>query len=282
VTVRVILTDLDGTLLEPGGEACEDVRSLLAELSRRLIPVCPVSSKTAAELRVIGRELALRAPAGFENGAGVLDTDDTVELDAAAVPLDRLVPLASRLRERTGAPLRTLFELTDAELAAITGLGGEALAAARERRATLPLVVDPAWDDRLRAGLSAHPSLRLIRGNRFLHLQGTHDKAAAAGELAHRFRAREGLTVACGDAPNDAGLLARADVAVIIPGPAGPHPELLRRLPRARVAPHPHGRGWAAAVREILSEDPSPPRRKASPEDGNEDPPPGRRETPDG
>jgi hypothetical protein len=36
-----------------------------------------------------------------------------------------------------------------------------------------------------------------------------------------------------------------------VPSATGPSQELLAKIPNACVAPHPHGRGWATAVREI-------------------------------
>ncbi len=257
--VRAVLTDLDGTLLEPDGSVCAEVRVVLAELARLAVPVCPLTSKTASEVRAIVQTLGLDAPASFENGAGVLHQDDTVELRPGAVPLAELVTVAVLVRTATGAPLRSILELADAELTALTGLRGVQLAAARDRRATLPLVVDAAWDDVFRAALPALPPLRVVRGNRFLHLQGAHDKGGAVPRLIELSPDRVGATVACGDSPNDAELLARADVPVIVPGAAGPNPDLVGRFPGARVAPLPNGRGWAAIISELLAEELAPP-----------------------
>ena len=257
--VRAILTDLDGTLLEPDGGVCEEVRSLLADLSRLHAPVCPLTSKTVAELRTLLRKLALRTPASFENGAGVLREDGGVEPCPGAVPLARLVAIADDLRAATGAPIRTLLDLPDLELARLTGLRGEALGAARERRATLPLVVAASWDEAIRRALPRDPAVRVVRGNRFLHLQGDHDKAGAVPRLLATLGKGSGRLVGCGDSPNDAGLLALADLAVIVPSADGPDPELVGLFPAARLAPMPHGRGWAAALRDILAEpDPKP------------------------
>jgi len=253
VRLRAVLTDLDGTLLEPDGAVLPEARAAVQALAAAGIPVCPVTSKTASELAPIMARLGLAAPAGIENGAGVRHADGHVELLAAAVPLEALGLALDRLRRRTGAPARSILELSDAELAALTGLDAPALATARTRSATLPLVVEPSWDGTLRAALPAQPPLRLIRGNRFLHLQGNHSKADVATRLLELSGPRAGSVVACGDAPNDAELLGGADLAVIIPGAAGPDRELTRRSAGARVAPLPHGAGWAAVMCELLA-----------------------------
>jgi len=248
VTVAVVLTDLDGTLLEPDGTVTAEALAALGEMRRSRVPVCAVTSKTIPELEELAGRLGLDAPAGFENGAGVWWPDGRVELHPAAVPVSELADVAATLRSGTGIALHTLLELGDDELGAITGLRGAALAAARHRRATLPLVVAPDHDQALRAVLPGDGSLRLLRGNRFLHLQGAHDKADVAPRLSAVVTREPGRTVACGDAPNDLELLARADVRVIVPGADGPDQTLVRRFPDAIVAPLPHGRGWAASL----------------------------------
>jgi len=252
--VRAVFTDLDGTLLEPDGSVCEDALAALTELRELRVPVCPLTSKTASELALIMEMLGLATPAGFENGAGILLSDGTLELQPTAVPVAELVALLARARGETGAPVRTILELPDEELSALTGLRGKSLTAARARQATLPLLVEGSWDETLRAALVPSRHLHLIRGNKFLHLQGDHDKITVLPRLIELLDQDVGVTVACGDSPNDAELLARADVPIIVPGAGGPHPELVRGFPHARVAPLPHGRGWAASVRSIVRE----------------------------
>jgi mannosyl-3-phosphoglycerate phosphatase len=250
--IRAVLTDLDGTLLEPDTTVHRDVPEVLSRLGALGIPVCPVTSKTPAELELVFRDLSLTGPAGFENGAGIWHADGLLSLVAAAVPMAELRQVLVALRGRTTVPFRSFKDLSDRKLAAITGLLQEGVKAARQRIATMPLLVDPIHDETLRAALPVDPPVRLIRGNRFLHLQGWHDKADAVSLLLEALGPGDGVTVACGDAPNDSGLLAAADVQVIVPSARGPHPALIERFPNAPVAPLPNGRGWAAAIASLL------------------------------
>ncbi len=251
--VGAVLTDLDGTLLEPDGTLLEEVRDFLGRLAADGIPVCAVTSKTAGEIAGIRTAAGLATPAGFENGAGVLHADGAVELLAAAVATARLQAILERLRRRTGAPVSSIREMSDREIGSMTGLAPEQAALARHRRASLPLVVDPEWDEPLRRALPSSPRLQLLRGNRFLHLQGFHDKADVVPRLLELVGAPEGAVVVLGDAPNDRRLVAAGDVGIIVPGEAGPHPELVEAVPTATVAPMPHGRGWVAAVAAVLA-----------------------------
>lgn len=249
--IRAVLTDLDGTLLEPDGRLGAEARAALDELAGAGVPVLPVTSKTAAEVGWLLGQLGLAGPAGFENGAGVLGRDGNARLLPAAVPVELLRHVAERLRTATGAPIRSIEELEDAELAAITGLVGEELERARRRQATLPLVVDERWDESLRC--AKPPEVVLVRGNRFLHLQGRHAKADVVPELLAAVPG-EGMVVACGDAPNDIELLRTGNVAVIVPSRHGANARLRAALPEARLAPAAHGRGWALAVLALLEE----------------------------
>ena len=48
--IRAIFTDLDGTLLEPDGSLRAEASAEIQRLSASDIPVCLVTSKTAAEV----------------------------------------------------------------------------------------------------------------------------------------------------------------------------------------------------------------------------------------
>lgn len=253
--IRAVLTDLDGTLLEPDGTVHPEVCGALRRLAVLGVAVCPVSSKTPSELEALLGELELRAPSGFENGAGIRHSDGRLELDPGAVELPVLRSLLPGLRKRAAVPVESIEELSDAALARITGLSGAALGRVRQRLATLPLIADPEHDQALRDPLSELPELRLTRGNRFLHFQGNHDKADIVARLLESASGARGITVGLGDAPNDLDLLSRVDVAVIVPSEAGPHPVLRERLRGAVVAPAPHGAGWVAAVCALIEAD---------------------------
>jgi len=250
MTPRAILTDLDGTLLEPDGTLSPEARQALAEAAAKGVPVVPITSKTAAEVAALLPQFSPSPGAGLENGGAVLRPDGTLVLSPQALPLAQLQELAAQLRRATGVALATIFELGEEELAQLTQLPPGALPAMRRRLATLPLVVERKHDQTLRQALS--PPAQLVRGNRFLHLQGPHSKASVLPQLLESIPGA-GPLVALGDAPNDVALLLAADVAVVVPGFHGPNPQLLAAVPGARVAPLPHGRGWAAVVQELLA-----------------------------
>lgn len=244
----LVLTDLDGTLLETDGSICPEARQALDRCRDVGVAVCPVTSKTPDELASITQAFGLSTPAGFENGAGVRLPDGQLELTSAAVPVAVLREVVGHLRRSTGMAIDSIEDLDDDALASLTQLPRALLPLVRRRHATLPLVVPAAADGLLRAALPDPGRLRLVRGNRFLHLQGSHTKADAVDRLVALAGHPAGAVVTCGDSPNDLELLERGDVAVIVPGAGGPNPELRRAFPDAIIAQHPHGRGWAAVI----------------------------------
>jgi mannosyl-3-phosphoglycerate phosphatase len=251
--LRAVLTDLDGTVLEADGSLLPEAAAAYRRLVATGVPVCPVTSKTADEVGRLLETLGVAVPAGCENGGVVRRRDGVVELHPGATPFHRLRAIATDLRRATGAPLTSLDELSDRDLTDLTGLEGRALERARSRVATLPLLVEPQWDERLRAALPSALPLRLERGNRFLHLQGRHGKEDAVPRLLELLAPGTGKLVASGDAPNDLRLLQLAEVRVVVPGADGPNADLVAALPGAIVARWPHGRGWAAALLDLLA-----------------------------
>ena len=259
MTRRLLLfTDVDGTLLDAETYRPDAARPGLAAARAAGAPVILNTSKTEPETRALAAELGLDAPFAVENGGGIYvppghfgdnGEEGLVALGAAhADILAALDELADSFR------FRGISSMSDREVEAACGLPAGAVGAARERRFSEPLVWrdDPARLDEFAAALAGR-GLVLRRGDRFVHVMGDTDKAAAVARLAPRYRARwpGAVSVGLGNGPNDLGMLAAADVAVVIRNPNGRNIE----YPGARV-PAGHGpAAWSRAVRALLEED---------------------------
>ena len=70
-TKRIILTDLDGSLLDPDTYSFGPAKSLLVMLEKIGIPVIPVTSKTFSEVLKLKNELNNNHPFITENGSAI-------------------------------------------------------------------------------------------------------------------------------------------------------------------------------------------------------------------
>ena len=249
-----VVTDLDGTLLDHGGVLGEVARTAIGELRRRGIPVVPLTSKTDVELREFLAELDVGGIGSLENGAGIVGPAGVV-VSEKAVPVASLAARLAELAQLTGLRLTSAAELPTAELRRITGIPEERIPSMLARGFGLPFLAPEGAAEVLGRFAQRLPATRLTRGGQFWHLSGDHGKEDAV-ELLLRAGLVSRPLAGLGDASNDAAFLARCDVAVLVPRASGEvDPVLLAAVPAGRAAPFPAGRGWAAAVADLLGED---------------------------
>lgn len=249
----LVFSDLDGTILDHQSYVWDAARPAMRALRANGAGLVLASSKTAAEMAPLRAQMGFADwPAIIENGAGLLapDTGDTPG-DSAAAPYADL-----RAKIKTLPPgFRGFGDMTDAEVAEITGLSLPQARLARERRFSEPGLWQGS-DAEKRAFLDAAQAAGLAaqQGGRFLTLSFGATKADQMEALIAQYRPR--ITLALGDAPNDIAMLTRADYGVIIANPAAtPIPEQAgersgRIIRQAQSAPA----GWATAVTEFLND----------------------------
>ena len=268
----LIATDLDGTLLDddyPLEVAAAAIDGLF-ELPE--VAGCPVrlrvvlaTSKTLAEGARLAGRCASRPILAFENGAGIAwraaactrrgtERLHGYEIESGGVDYGRIRRRLLRLREKPGYRFRGFGDMSAQEVAGRTGLDEESAALAKQRMASEPLV----WQG-TRAALQSFQcdlgdlGLTLELGGRFHHVAGRRNKAGAVAAI-RRYLAREGqetvVTLACGDAPNDAEMMLAADYALVFPGRNGGY-----ALPAGSTVIHAPGAGpetWQYCVSRII------------------------------
>ncbi|MEB3321779.1 MAG: HAD-IIB family hydrolase [Synechococcaceae cyanobacterium] len=257
-----VVSDLDGTLLDHRYD-WSPAAGTLERLRQRGIPVIPCTSKTAWEVRRFRRAAGLCDPFIVENGGAVLGEEAGGEWRLVlGRPAGELQDALAGIAAAIGRPLRALADCSPAEVTALTGLRGEEARRAREREWSVPFLLPCGtaeaaaradWGPLL--GAAAARGLKVVLGNRMAHLiDAATDKGRALDALRARCAAPGTRVLALGDSPNDEALLEAADVAVVVPGPEGPHPGLRAGIAagRYRLAPAPHGAGWAAVVEDLI------------------------------
>ncbi|WP_136637517.1 HAD-IIB family hydrolase [Pseudooceanicola onchidii] len=250
----IVFTDLDGTLLDHHDYSWQAAAPALDRLKAHGIPLVIASSKTAAEIAPLRAELGFaHCPAIVENGAGFLAGDSNPTDDTGSYP---------RLRaalDTLPAPLRKAFrgfgDMSDAEVASITGLSRKAARLAQTRAFSEPGLFEgdePALQAFVEA-LSAQ-GIKARRGGRFLTLSFGGTKADRMADIGAEYGAP--YSIALGDAPNDVEMLEAADHGVVIANPAGPP---LLPLPSEAAggisrSEKPGPSGWNDSILRLLSD----------------------------
>ena len=265
----VVITDLDGTLLDHETYTFDAARPALDRLRREGIPLVLCTSKTRAETEELRRALENEHPFIVENGGAVVIPDgyfpfpipgDRIETAAGSTTVmigDRyrdLVAALARAARESGVPVRGFAQMTDADVAAATGLPLPEARLARQREFDEPFeVLDdgdaaPLLDAITRAGK------RWTAGGRFYHITGASDKAKAVRVLIDLYRRRLGdvTTVGLGDAPNDATFLRQVDVPIVVASARSS--EVASVVPGSTVTRLSGPSGWNEAVLERLGD----------------------------
>jgi mannosyl-3-phosphoglycerate phosphatase len=248
-----VVTDLDGTLMDHHYDWSAAIDAIRC-LQQRGIPVIPCTSKTAEEVLRFREAADLHDPFIVENGGAIYGESTTGELwhHDLGPSWRQLRPQLDALERELGEPLLALDDLSDLEADRLLGLSGEALRQAQRRQCSVPFVPPPTTESRHRLQVLAEMhQLSVVQGNRLGHLLGAGvSKGRALQILKQRLGAPDVKVLALGDSPNDLPLLDAGDCAVVVPGSAGPHPELQSGVAEGRyqLAPAPHGEGWSAAV----------------------------------
>lgn len=248
----VVFTDLDGTLLDHETYSFSAAQDALNLLSQKGIPLVLASSKTSAEIAPLHAKLGLgTTPAIVENGAGLYDPTIPPHAENAKYKAIRAI------LDAIDATLRHQFEgfgdMSVSRVADLTGLTPEDAARAKDRCFSEPGL----WhgDDGSRETFLktlAELGLTARQGGRFLTLSHGQTKADAMSAVIKQLNGT--ITLALGDAPNDAEMLAAADHAVIIRNDHGPDfPDISTKgtLFRTNAA---GPEGWNSAVLRIVKQ----------------------------
>jgi mannosyl-3-phosphoglycerate phosphatase len=249
-----VFTDLDGTLLDSTTFDFEPARPVLERLRRAHVPVVPVTSKTFDEVEPLARDFGWHHALIVESGGGIVGWDgDRWIFESTGPSSDALCLATDEIEHRTGAQIALYSAMDAATATRYSGLTGDSLRRSQRRRFSEPFIIE-AGDAEKVIEAAAAMSLRVRRGGRFLHLGGISGKGDAAARIRDEL-GRDVTIVALGDAPLDAEFLDLADIPIIVPHREGtPDPELVLRVPHARVAPVHGPAGWAAAIDAVWRE----------------------------
>ena len=266
----VVMTDLDGTLLDHDTYSFSAATSVLSRLKSAGIPIILNTSKTDMELKSLRESLRNSDPYVVENGSAIFVSADyfgeEIERPAQKTGITKHILGALRSEILTQIQkIRTdenfLFtgfaDMEVSEVIAYTGLSEIAALQAMARDFSEPLIwQDSAHQLRKFEALIANHGLRLLQGGRFVHVIGACDKGKCLHWLRKRFTDSYGATplfVALGDSQNDVAMLNAADIAVIVRSSHHEPPDLEKQS-SVMITEETGPQGWADALTQILDE----------------------------
>ena len=264
----LLITDLDGTLLDATSYSFSDASPALNLIRERGIPLVLCSSKTRAEIAALRERLGNAHPFITENGGGIFiprgyfltgveaEEADGYQLIRLGMPYAEIRNRFVRLREQLHAKVRGFADMTVAEISTLTGLAANEATLARQRDFDEPFVFDGEPDGNfLRAIEDA--GLHWTQG-RIFHIMGQHDKGRAVEILLSLYRQQYGAltSIALGDSLNDLPMLAAVDRPVLVRHDDGSHDSriVVAGLFKTRL---PGPAGWNKAVLQLLTQEPS-------------------------
>lgn len=263
----VIITDLDGTLLDSETYSYAPALPALNMAAEHNVPILFCSSKTRAEIETYRERLANNHPFVSENGGGVFIPEGYFPFDVEGERRDGYTVCSFGLpyltvRKVFASVKRQLFnhaagfgDMTAGEVAAVTGMAESDATLAKERDFDEPFLFDSRWTgDRM-------GFLRCIerRGltwteGRLFHILGRHDKGKAAETLFGFYRRVFGeiVTIGIGDGFNDLPLLRAVDYPVLVPREDGSYAKGVH-LPHLVRAAKPGPAGWNDTIMDIAN-----------------------------
>lgn len=263
--MRIIFSDLDGTLLDHAANDWSPARPALSALHLAAIPVVFVSSKTRAEMELWRDQMANRHPFIFENGAAIAVPHDYFggpipgarnlggyQMLLFGTPAGELQSVLLHAARATGVEVLTLDRMTDAEILRRTALRPEQVPLIRRREFGVPFVLPDGVDPLpLRRAIES-AGKRYTRGGRFHHILGANDKRKAVQALVALYRQKYGAvtTLGLGDGPNDLGFLLDMNTAVVVTGRQSD--KLASDLPHAYLTRQSGPAGWNEAIQHLV------------------------------
>jgi mannosyl-3-phosphoglycerate phosphatase len=262
----LIVSDMDGTLLNHHDYSYQAVLPQLAELQQKQIPLILNTSKTFAELKSWIEKLNIQHPFIVENGSAIFIpqgyfsdivlagqwVDHSFSGYQVIVLGESIITLAAFLLQHKPEAI-DFSSCSQDEAIQLTGLNQQQAVEAQNRQFSIPLSFDSAEKEQEFAELARQSGFGVLKGGRFLHLLGKTDKGLASQRLKlfyeAAFNARYGV-IALGDSPNDTAMLDQSDIAVVVNSPSSENlnPSANQLIRTRQQAPQ----GWNEGVQSAL------------------------------
>lgn len=271
--IKLIFTDLDGSLLDHHSYSFKPATAILAKLEAQGIPVIPITSKTMAELLPLRALLNNQHPFIVENGAAIFipknyfsmqpEMSSTFEdfwVIENAQPRQTWLQLLHNNSDEFSGEYQTFNSIYADQgiegIAELTGLSSAMATLANRRQYSEPVHwTGTAVGKKLFVQKMQSLGATVLQGGRFLNIGGNTDKGRALIQLQKLYlqQAQQSSceTLAIGDSGNDVSMLEQASSALVIRSDNHLPPPLTRTTNSAistKIGPE----GWAEGVADWL------------------------------
>ncbi len=263
----LVVTDLDGTLLDHHTYSFEAARKTLDALEYRKIPVVINSSKTTSEIKQLRLSLNNKHPFIVENGSAIMIPNNYFSAPIKNATLqgnfweiilgrsrDKIIDQLNKLPSSIKNHYRSYHQSTINDIVKMTALSNDEARLSMDRHYTEPLQwlgTPDQREDFLK--YIQMQNIHYTEGGRFIHLMGSTHKGSATTWLAKHYQQqyKKNINViALGDGKNDIDMLKAADIAIVIRSPVNDPP--IFDHPHKIISNHIGPTGWAETLEDLI------------------------------
>ncbi len=258
---RLIFTDLDGTFLNHHNYSFEESFEALQKIKEAGVPLIFTTSKTKAEVEYLQEKVGISEPFIVENGAALFVPEGYQGFDLSLLRSygDKKVMVFGesytkvlefyRLHKEEFSMVG-LSDMSDDEIAHLTGLSQRDVTLAKQRDFTEPFILKDETKLKELKNLAHSHALKITQGGRFYHLMSEfQDKGIAVVKTIELFEAlyQERISsIALGDSQNDTAMLERVDIPILIQKHDGSYLET--NVPHIQKSSYQGSKGWNEMV----------------------------------
>jgi len=266
----LIITDLDGTLLDRDSYSFEPAKPALDLIRLKGIPLIFSSSKTRREIERYREKLENDHPFVSENGGAIFvpkdyfsfpfpydrELEEYFVLELGTFYL-RIIEVLESIKKETGIGIKGFSDLSEEELASLCGLSLEEAAFAKKREYDEAFMIEGGEKEAeiVRKKIEGK-GMNYVWGGKFHHILGKNDKGKAV-EILKGLYSKEFssiLTIAVGDALNDLPMLERVDHAFFLKGKGDVSLDVLPPIKNLTTINETGPQAWNGAILSVLRE----------------------------
>jgi mannosyl-3-phosphoglycerate phosphatase len=223
----IIFSDMDGTLLNEH-YSFENTKPIIKQLIALEIPIILCSSKTRFEIEYYRKKLGISDPFISENGAALFIPKGYFEknqYDAQAEDYDivkigisylEIREKLQRIKTKTNSEIIGFGDMTVEEIAQDSGLAPEMAWMSKQREYDEPFRL-LSGDEQILFDAAKKEGLFLIKGDRYWHASGNHNKGTAVSLMIKRLNEHfvQIRTIGVGNGQNDIPMLELMDKPIL-------------------------------------------------------------------